>query len=466
MTAILALCAPSWGQSIIRVDDDGPPDGDGSSWSMAEPSLSDALAVAKAGDEIWVAQGTYYPEVPGSAPPDATSRSFTFEIPSDVEVYGGFGATELSLDERANLFDRTILSGDLPSGVRAYSVVTIPAGSTDSRLDGFRITGGRANNFNTGLGDAAKQGGGLYASGATFFDISNCTFHDCKAHDGGGAYVSGGSFHMNHTVFEACVAIRHELSDNKDARGGGMFVVSTGADCELHSVVFRDCIAHSGLSAGWPNRGGGIYANDLGGRLTVVNGLFHDNIAGRGGAVAIDSTASPTGLSLINCTLSQNRAWGTSNWVGDGAAVFVESGGLHHTLENTIIWGNIPWDPATDPSTVKIESGSAISGAYLDIDPDNNGTFVPTGTILNTDPLFESPSLDDFTLQTASPAVDAGDNALVPVDVTDLDADLDDMETLPWALKKNYLRIADDQFGNPGTVDMGAHELPSTAGTQ
>jgi len=41
-----------------KLDDNG----DGLSWQTAKKYLQSALALAISGDEIWVAQGTYYPD--------------------------------------------------------------------------------------------------------------------------------------------------------------------------------------------------------------------------------------------------------------------------------------------------------------------------------------------------------------------------------------------------------------------
>jgi len=95
------------GGRILRVDASAPPSGDGSTWNAAISDLQVALARARSGDEIWVAQGISKPGAPGA------SRDSTFRLRDGVRVYGGFAATEEALEDRDPLLHETILSGDL-----------------------------------------------------------------------------------------------------------------------------------------------------------------------------------------------------------------------------------------------------------------------------------------------------------------------------------------------------------------
>ncbi len=91
---------------------------DGMSWATAFADLQDALATAVSGDEIWVAEGTYYPdEAEASATSDAVvvddDRASSFQLITDVEIYGGFDGTETTRDERDSGSVLTVLSGDI-----------------------------------------------------------------------------------------------------------------------------------------------------------------------------------------------------------------------------------------------------------------------------------------------------------------------------------------------------------------
>ena len=104
------FAAPGISQTVWYVDDDATPGGDGLSWASAHKDLQSALDVVGTGDQIWVATGRYRPThllTPGDG------RSAAFKIPIEVRIYGGFAGHEPSVSERAGLFDRTELSGDL-----------------------------------------------------------------------------------------------------------------------------------------------------------------------------------------------------------------------------------------------------------------------------------------------------------------------------------------------------------------
>ena len=124
--------------------------GDGTSWSQAHGDLSTALQQAVAGDEIWVAQGTYYPS-------SASNPSASFLFKDGVKMYGGFSGTESSLADRADTTGQTtILSGALSSSIQSQVILKIlQANHSNNLIDGFTIKGGKRvlqNGENGGVG--------------------------------------------------------------------------------------------------------------------------------------------------------------------------------------------------------------------------------------------------------------------------------------------------------------------------
>jgi len=106
--------------------------GDGSSWADACPTLQAALARAAAGDQVWIAQGSY---VPG------TTSADTFTIPRSVAVYGGFLGGETELSQRRDDPALVVISGEI--GDEGYddnisTLITMPG---SGRVDTLTVSG-------------------------------------------------------------------------------------------------------------------------------------------------------------------------------------------------------------------------------------------------------------------------------------------------------------------------------------
>ncbi|MBD2704162.1 hypothetical protein IC229_26195 [Spirosoma sp. BT702] len=91
----------------------------GSSWQTAT-SFHKALRGAQAGDQVWLAQGTYRQYLPSQQPPPLDNNPATiakhnyvarqfFLIPSGVKVYGHFAGNETALAQRHG--SKTLLYG-------------------------------------------------------------------------------------------------------------------------------------------------------------------------------------------------------------------------------------------------------------------------------------------------------------------------------------------------------------------
>lgn len=95
--------------TILYVNESGSSSNNCSSWTDA-CDLQTALIKATAGDEIWVAAGTYRPTA-RNHPTDP--RSATFVVKPGVALYGGFAGTETGREQRDWQANPTILSGDI-----------------------------------------------------------------------------------------------------------------------------------------------------------------------------------------------------------------------------------------------------------------------------------------------------------------------------------------------------------------
>ena len=478
MSAALMLIGsplPARAQGTIYVDADAPgPAHDGLSWSTAYTTVQEALVAAASGDEIWVAQGVYYPDE-GVGQTDNVLTS-TFALTTGVALYGGFdpGVDADEWSERDWETYLTVLSGDLeqndvtdPHGVvtdtdnivgnNAYHVVTGSATDDSAVLDGFIISGGYAH-YSLNHNDPHNSGGGMYNDGG-HPTLRNLTFSGNSAHSYGGGMenVNHSNPILTHVIFQA----------NAAGSGGGMD--NYHSDPTLTYVTFSANTATFG--------GGGMYNSES--SPTLVNVIFAGNTAGDYGGGMCNEYYNPT---LTNVIFAGNSALtydggGIFNYDSSptltqvtfsGNSAHRQGGGIGNNetslpaVRNSILWGNIP-DQISNDATV---SYSLVQGAAV---------YTGTGNI-NSDPLFVDAdgvdnvfgtADDDLHLRTLSPACDAGHNDALPVDGLDLDDDGDTTEKLPVDLdgKPRFFDnpvVPDTGNGMPPLVDMGAYEAVSS----
>ena len=85
VTLVVFLClatTPAVAE-VLYVSQSAAGNNTGASWRDAFHELQDALALAKPGDEIWVAVGVY-------SPTSGNDRFATFQLANGVAIYGGF----------------------------------------------------------------------------------------------------------------------------------------------------------------------------------------------------------------------------------------------------------------------------------------------------------------------------------------------------------------------------------------
>ncbi len=146
----------------------------GSSWANAFTNLQSALSANTCNDlfDVYVSANTYKPAV--------SNINASFNIPSGMRIYGGFGGFEKSINQRnmalIHSTNKTTLSGDLNGNDTPFNFTTnrgdnsgIPVQINGSNVifDGFTVSG------------AVNAGGGIFISG-TNATVKNCRVIDNK----------------------------------------------------------------------------------------------------------------------------------------------------------------------------------------------------------------------------------------------------------------------------------------------
>lgn len=196
----------------------------GTSWENAFHTLTEALAVALSGDEIWVAEGTYNGHV---------------SMVAGVSLYGGFEGVENTRDPRDPVQHPTIINGG-----NAIGLGPVLVGAANTRLDGFVVQGG---NTNSGAGllisstsmivkncqfldnIAAEYGGGISCENSTA-KILNCVFIHNQASQGGAINLTASIAAVTNCTFSTNTATIAASGHSMRIQGDG------------HTVKVTNCI--------------------------------------------------------------------------------------------------------------------------------------------------------------------------------------------------------------------------------
>jgi hypothetical protein len=174
-------------QTIIYVNANAAPGGNGTSWASALRTLQEGLAgaaiVAPQPSEIWVAQGTYR----------TTSNTTPFVFPSNgsVKLYGGFVSGAFNLTDRNPDAHPTVITGDINGDTSLFGtgnaddaaeVMIVSAAPSGSLIDGFTFNYARNRLMRIDSGSQLR--------------VSNCTFEGVfppAGVDAQGVIISGSS---------------------------------------------------------------------------------------------------------------------------------------------------------------------------------------------------------------------------------------------------------------------------------
>jgi hypothetical protein len=509
-TSVPERRATGRGGTVLYVDDDAAPGGDGLAWTTAFTTIEPALAAAGDGTEVRVAGGTFVPPIGG------------WTIPERVSLVGGFAG--LANPGNPGLWDpeayETVLTGDVNGddaggvpAVFADNRRVIVAVLSRSTVRGVTVTAARSDpggafvvgrsctiescrfvrnglggvedgvdyvgdqgpavrvmdnsndmrdcvfigNTSVELGSGAINGGAMLVD--RFGDVapmSGCLFEANRTLSGAvgepnpggppGRSSSGAAIYIRGYVEMYSCDFVANVSANQ---GGALFVAGSFPRCYDCRFVRNRAIVGGAVAI----RGGDL---DVFGSLLVANEATSDVTWSAGGAVFIgDFSMSRTySLRLVNSVVYGNRA-------ADGQAGGIWSINEDYTrMENSILWANEDRGGmgasaqllVYDEPTAFMTRPNIIMGW-----PEPTADSVVTG-VRGLDPMFIDPEGpdgilgtddDDFRVAYGSPCIDAGWNILGGVDLGGRPRVVDDPATPDW------VSPAGEQNG---PTDIGVYE--------
>ena len=410
-----------WSQAqVIRVAPTPSGYGNGSSWANAS-SLQNAIAIASSNSQIWVKQGNY-----------PVSSTLLVSL-SNISIYGGFAGNETALNQRDWSNNTTVFNGQNTVKIMRFS-------SNNGIIDGIHFR----NGFVTGTVDTTNDGGGALRLAGHDQIIRNCTFLNNRSTAergagaifiwfGGGQLIQNCSFENNtHTItttnsngggaihnWDEDVTIRNcRFINNSSSRSGGA-IYSWGENFNIEGSRFVN--NHS------DDNGGAIHINSN--DLLLTNSFFSGNTADdSGGAIHNDKLLKVSNSLFINNNASNlggaiyNReelAVTNSTFVNNNNTAIIHSRfspsqffNYSTHIYNSIFYGNTP--KAADffsdisPSTGINSNDDSEKDIRRNIVQEYN---LGTNNMIGVNPQFVN-NTNNFRLQTFSPAVNAGNNAL------------------------------------------------------
>lgn len=341
----------------------------GTSWTDAFTSLQSALTASAANDEIWIAAGTYKP--------DPSNTAISFQMKSNVNIYGGFASGATALGDRNPVTNEVILSGDLsddddrsvtPFTSLTPNSVTVINGAGSSLLDSVTVQGATGTGMVLGgssmslnrvsfkHNQSSGSAGGMSTSGGTV-QLTDVKFYNNYAGSfGGGILNNSGTMNLTGGYFEG----------NVSSSRGGCAIFNSGNVSTIRNVTFVNnrCLGVEGVLHYFISNGG-----------LLENAVFKNNSASEG-AINIEA---------LNADLTVRKSAVTGQTGGAAIRMNVYNGSstpVNVNLENMLV--------ANNSSTLRIFGSASVARVNLRnvTVANNNCTTQPEGrcTINNSIP--------------------------------------------------------------------------------
>lgn len=333
----LLMCSGLADGKIVYVNKAVKTPGKGTSWSTAYKYLRDALDTTKAGDEIYVAKGIYYPD--DGATGIFGDREMSFDLKGQ-KIYGGFTGKETSLSQRKPSVNITVLSGAIWDGPNAsdYWSLHIVTVAKNSTLDGVIVEDGHANgghSWNYPSISSYDRGGGCYVKSGNTLTLANCIFRDNRAlADGGAIMVEDG---VGKVVATKCTFERNAIPGvyrvTYSHPGGGAIKGDVEAtDCRFVENTIDAVHAYKGTESA-------AFGGAISGNVKAVRCEFTANKAYAHNFEEVEPTSDGGAIygnfSGTDCAFTRNESFATDgDGISSGGAI---SGGVINAFNCTFV---------------------------------------------------------------------------------------------------------------------------------
>jgi hypothetical protein len=325
------------------------------------------------------------------------------------------------------------------------------------------------NSFHNDAIFGSGAGGAIYNSGQ--LTIKNCLIRQGAGHGPGGAIYSRGQLTISDSTLENSTS-----SGTVDGEsGGGAIFINSECTAVITNTTIRNNQCFSTGGGGITNEGFVTMENctianngsvESGGgienlhSITLTQCTIANNTAVRagGGVASLAGPGEDRTAVLRACTVTNNSTSGTDGGSGAGGLAGLKEWSIQ--LLNTIVAGNKENSDFSDAPDV--------GGPFTSFGHNLIGHTVSTGWLgtdkTNVDPLFVldangNPLLADnggpthtVALKPASPALDAGDDSIIPSLIPDTDQ-----------RGAGFHRVVDGNDDHTPKVDIGAYELQANA---
>ncbi len=394
---------------VVYVDLNATGADDGSSWADAFDTIQEGVDASNSDGLIRVAEGNYM---------------ITDEVMIDqpLNIRGGFptGGGTQDIENHP-----TTLDAFEPIITDRQRVLSAQHTSGALYLEGLTII--------NGLNAVDGQGGGIFTSGDLRLNQVNISDNSAGI-SGGGIHSESGDITLIHST------VSNNVVDGSFGSGtGGGIYSNSGSITLINTTISNNEITASDFAIG-----GGVFSNS--GQIWAVNSQINNNLTSttttfsEGGGL-ITNLGS---IHLINSAVINNQIASFGSFQGGGIVGDV-------SLENSMLWGNeesfdgVNFTPSEFQSNALTTNHSLIKGLNLTAD-DGLDASDP-----GFDPLFTDEMNADFSPQSGSPLLDAGDVNLLPADAFDVDGDADITERIP-------LDLAGMSRASGTEVDIGPFE--------